>query len=1153
MFSEVWYCLAKRTLQLSMFLLFLSQPCRADVSITQSIAPDTIGPGSTTTLSFAISSTETMPVSDLAFTLYLHAATTLAAPALAGNSCNGILTAADGGSTIALTGGYLSAQSSCTISVDIVSNLPGIHTHSVSPWTSSAGTWEANTADLTVDIGRPGFMKSFYPATISSGGRSTLTFTIDNSLNPNPVYNLLFSDTLPAGMVVADPPNATTTCGGTILAATGTKLISLEPLNTISSVAGGSSCTVTIDVTASGNGTLSNSSGSLSTYLSGTPLTSGKANAALTVTRDALHLQKSFVDDPIPAGSQGMLRYTISNYDRENAATAITFTDNLDAALAGLTVSDLPQSDVCGNGSLLSGSGILTLSGASLDPRASCSFSVPISVPGDAASGRYAGTTSTVTGQLNGNSVIGSAAVDTLFVQPVPLLIKEFSDDPVAAPGQATLRFTVTNTSTVSPATAITFRDNLGAIIIPTGTLPTDPCGGGSWLQSIDQPGDIMLTLESGNLAAGESCSFEVLLDIPEGLPSGGIVNTTSEITATIDEVNYAGRPATDTLVILGGAPNLAKSFTNDPVMPGGTVNLQFTLTNTSEDSTATGISFTDDLETVLTGLRTTGLPRSGICGSGSLLSGSDILGLSGGALAPGASCTFNVTLQVPGNVLPGNFYNTTSSLSAIVGGVSVTGPPATDTLTVSSLSFSKSFTNDPVIAGETVDLEFTISNSHPTDSISNLSFSDFLPSVLSGLNSTSGIQNDICGAGSTLSGTSTLFFSGGSLEAGNSCTFTTDLQVPQGTPSGSYLNATSSLLANGLNTGIQATDILVVNNSLLKLTKSFTDAPVAPGEDATLVYTLTNLHPSAQASAISFSDNFDNALTGLTAVNLPADGFCGPVSTLSGGGLVTMAGGVLDGGSSCSFSITLRPPAQQTGAAAISTTSGLSGIINSLPVVGDPASDTLLITNIGFNKSFTSFSTAGGTARLTFNLRNNDLESRVSELSFIDDLSSMSPGVVADGLPLLNVCGNGSRLSGSDRITLNNASLGPNGSCSFSVLLRMPRHTPEGELINTTEPLLLNGLEITAPATAALLIDNDLDNDRLPDLWERDNGLDPTNPGDAALDYDGDGFSNYQEYLYRTHPRRYDADDNNNGLPDSYDRMKAALVPMHYLLNHSQ
>ncbi len=788
MFSEVWYCLAQRTLQLSMFLLFLSQPCWADVSIIQSIAPDIIGPGSTTTLNFSISSTETMPVTDLAFTLVLPAATTLAAPALADNSCNGTLIAADGGSTIALTGGYLSAQSSCTISVDIVSNTPGIHTHSASTMTSSAGTWEANTADLTVDIGRPGFMKCFSPTTISSGDRSTLTFTIDNSSNDNPAYYLAFSDTLPTGMVVADPPNATTTCGGTILAAAGTNLISLEPFNTISSVAGGSSCTVTVDVTASGNGTLSNSSGSLSAYMSGTPLTCGKANAVLTITRNALHLQKSFVDDPIPAGSQGMLRFTISNYDRENAATAITFTDDLDAALAGLTASDLPQNDVCGNGSLLSGSGTLTLSGASLAPQASCTFAVPVTVPGSAAIGQYASTTSTVTGQVNDGTVTGSAAVDTLFVQPVPLLTKEFSDDPIAAPGQATLRFTVTNTSTTSAATAISFNDNLGAII-PGETvipLPADPCGSGSSLQKFNQISNPILTLNSGYLGAGDSCSFEVVLDIPEGMPSGGIVNTTSEITATIDGVNYAGKPATDTLVVLGGAPNLATSFTNDPVMPGGTVNLQFTLTNTSEDRTATGISFTDDLETVLTGLRATGLPRSGICGSGSLLSGSDILSLSGGALAPGASCTFNVTLQVPGSVLPGNFYNTTSSLSAIVGDVSVTGPPATDILTVSSLSFSKSFTNDPVIAGETVNLEFTISNSHPTDSISNLSFSDFLPSVLSGLNSTSGIQNDICGAGSTLSGTSTLFFSGGSLEAGNSCTFTTDLQVPQSTPSGS-------------------------------------------------------------------------------------------------------------------------------------------------------------------------------------------------------------------------------------------------------------------------------------------------------------------------------------------------------------------------------
>jgi hypothetical protein len=41
-----------------------------------------------------------------------------------------------------------------------------------------------------------------------------------------------------------------------------------------------------------------------------------------------------------------------------------------------------------------------------------------------------------------------------------------------------------------------------------------------------------------------------------------------------------------------------------------------------------------------------------------------------------------------------------------------------------------------------------------------------------------------------------------------------------------------------------------------------------------------------------------------------------------------------------------------------------------------------------------------------------------------------------------------------------------------------------------------------------------------MPDVWERTYSLDPDDPTDAALDSDGDGRSNIQEYLSGTNPR---------------------------------
>lgn len=50
----------------------------------------------------------------------------------------------------------------------------------------------------------------------------------------------------------------------------------------------------------------------------------------------------------------------------------------------------------------------------------------------------------------------------------------------------------------------------------------------------------------------------------------------------------------------------------------------------------------------------------------------------------------------------------------------------------------------------------------------------------------------------------------------------------------------------------------------------------------------------------------------------------------------------------------------------------------------------------------------------------------------------------------------------------------------------------------------------LSSPAILTFITDSD--GDGLPDSWELAHGLDPANPADALLDFDGDGVLNRQE-----------------------------------------
>ena len=107
----------------------------------------------------------------------------------------------------------------------------------------------------------PGFAKQFIPDTIGPGSVSTLTFTITNP-TATPLTGIGFTDSLPDGVFIADPANASITChpivNEVLSAPEGGSTITLTDLD----LAGNGVCVITVDVTSSSGGTYSNTTGS---------------------------------------------------------------------------------------------------------------------------------------------------------------------------------------------------------------------------------------------------------------------------------------------------------------------------------------------------------------------------------------------------------------------------------------------------------------------------------------------------------------------------------------------------------------------------------------------------------------------------------------------------------------------------------------------------------------------------------------------------------------------------------------------------------------------------------------------------------------------------------------------------------------------------
>jgi len=592
----------------------------------------------------------------------------------------------------------------------------------------STGARVANTIDPTnVTIA-----KSFGPNPTNAGGVSTLTFTLTNP-NAGLVSGLSFTDSFPAAMVVADPSNAATTGCGTPTFAPNAGNASITFSN--GTIAGNSTCTVQINVTAPATGTYANTSGHL---FAGTVDTGHYATASLTVNNSA----------PAPSPVCGMVlaKWTFPTGFSLTSPVPSTSTVSATAAPgAGLTsASNTATATADGTNSwITNGNGAvgtplvttnndyfefavdtLHYSSAYLNFSAERKISnspkgIAVytgSAPGNPETGTQIYDNSTVlaanttwyafgasnslpvsagTGTAyvriyvynSGNTNAGSDAYidDVTFtacgVPAAPTMTKYFAPSSIALNAVSKLTFTVNNPNYGVALTGVQFTDALPAglkVAAPPSASTT--CGGTpTWAPAAN---DTTLTFGSptgASIPANGTCTVSVNITATTAGPHN---NVSGFVYSSQTGTNNAGAAgiATASLVSVT-TPTITKQFAPSSILSGGTSTLTFLITNSNPNNALSGVAFTDTFPAGMTVASPASYSTSS-CGSPTFtpVATQNNISFSNGTIVAGDNCIVDVRITA---TAAGT--NTSGAVSHIINAATVNGNTASASLAMSA------------------------------------------------------------------------------------------------------------------------------------------------------------------------------------------------------------------------------------------------------------------------------------------------------------------------------------------------------------------------------------------------------------------------------------------------------------------------------------
>ena len=783
----------------------------------------------------------------------------------------------------------------------------------------------------------PTISKSFSPDPVAVGGSSSLSFTVSNPNSGVALSGITFSDTLPAGVTVAD--GSTLECGGTLTTTAATSTISLSG----GALTAGANCVFAVTVTVTTAGPHLNVSGFISATGSGTNTSaSGSASDSVTAILPP-GIAKLFNPNPILTGGTSTLTFTVSNPNPDDALSGVQFSDTFPTTPGAMVVANPTGASTSGCGTPtyapVVGAGSISFSGGTIAAGGTCMVTVDVTVT---PTGDYANTSGSVSATTAGT---GNTASDTLTVNPVNPGISILKQVGTSATGPWTTFVAVT------VGTNIFFQmtvENIGDVPLTSANV-TDPT-----------LTDLGVDLSGCDSATLPLFDVQTCVVGPVTALSGSNSNTANSH-GTFNSTVFDSGPSTATYATTGLtlAKSVAESFYT---AEGNTLNYSYVVSNNGSAPLAGPVVVSDDQS----------MDES--CPAVSTVGDLDAF------LDPSESITCTATYTITaGDVTAGSVTNTAS---ATVDGVTSNQDDQTVFINLPDLQVSKANNNSgsgPV--GVAFNWTLTVSNAGPVDAAfvdTETIVRDPLPSGATYGSPAAGNFMDITNSGNiscAIDGSDVLTCdaSGATVTIGATTgSFTVTVSVTPTAP-GSLPNTAMvdpGVVINEADETNNTDSNTVTAIGPPSIAKSFSPNSITAGTTSTLQFTITNPNTGTELTGVAFTDTLPAGATVLSATT--SECVVGTL-TVTAPGTIVLTGATIAASGSCVFSVTVT--GATTGAkvnlsGAVSSTNGgtgnnatdtltvgaalvsdpavTKGVSPSAAQVGDTVTYTLVITNGG-------------------------------------------------------------------------------------------------------------------------------------------------------------------------------------------------------------